>query len=114
MAPDDFDVINLDASWTGIEGVVQLSTAGTFDIPIVRFFQSMGREDQFMIVSIASDPKVTQSTFSDAITSQLSPMIVEYVRINAPELTCFWNEGAHWLRQDVDSFLRSLRRLGSV
>jgi hypothetical protein len=112
LGDDDlFDMANLTAEETGIEGVVFISTAVGAHGPRVKYFVKAGKGQPSFSMSIAEAPQVLASSFPDRVVNQKAPQVSQWILLNREALLSFWSDGQYWTTAQVRVFLSGLRKL---
>ena len=114
LGEDDLmDFMNLSSQSTGIDGIIFISTSMGQHGPRVKYFQKAGRDQPSFSISIAVEPLLLSKSrdFPDRISSQMAPLVSEWVRLNREALLKFWNDGAYWPVEQVDEFKVALKKI---
>ena len=108
---DILEMTNLQEEDTGIPGVIFVSTAMGSHGPRVKYFLKAGRNQPSLSVSISAEPTVLASSLSQRDTRKVSPLVLEWVKLNHEALLTFWEEGETWSVRDVVAFVESLKKV---
>jgi hypothetical protein len=106
-----FEIANLGERQTGIAGVVYISSRRGVYGPRVKYFQRAGGNQPSFSVSIEDDPRLLISSLPGRVTSEMSPKVIAWVRLNTAALLTFWRECDTWLKEDVDAHIDGLKKL---
>jgi hypothetical protein len=108
-ADDLFEMANLRQRQTGILGTIYISTRQASHAAKVKYFVGRpGNGVASFSVSIGPDPQVIENSLPENVTSRMSPLVIEWVRLNHEKLTRFWNLGTTWFDDEVNTFKASL------
>jgi hypothetical protein len=114
LGDDDLlEFMNLTSRQTGIDGIVFVSTARGQHGPRVKYFVKTGKNQPSFSVSISAEPRVLASSLPDRVTHRIAPAVIEWVKLNRPELVRFWEEGENWTLDEVYAFGGQLKKLPS-
>jgi hypothetical protein len=106
-----FEMENLEAEQTGIEGTIYISTRQGSHAPRVKYYAGRPGENQAsMAILIAADPEVVDSSLPDRIASRMAPQVQTWVRLNHDKLRDFWFNGNTWYQREVEAFIASLEK----
>ncbi len=108
---DVFDMANLSQAHTGILGVVYISTRQGGHGPRVKYFEKPGPDQPSFSVSVEEAPRVVASSLPDRVTTRMSRPVIDWVKLNRAALVDFWERGAYWMKEEVDVFIDTLKKL---
>jgi hypothetical protein len=108
---DVFDMANLGEDRTGVPGVVMISTVMGSHGPRVKYYLKTGPGQPSFSVAVASEPRVLASNMPPRDLDRRAPLVMDWVRLNHEALGRFWSEGAHWMNDDVQTFIADLKKV---
>lgn len=108
---DIFDMANLGEERTGVPGVIMISTAMGAHGPRVKYYLKPGPGQSSFSVAVASEPRVLASSMSARALNRRAPLVIDWVKLNHEALARFWSVGAHWMNDEVQTFIASLRKV---
>ncbi len=108
---DIFEMANLGEDRTGVPGVIMISTVMGSHGPRVKYFLKTGPGQSSFSVSVASEPRVLASSMAVRDLSRRAPLVIDWVRLNHQALARFWSEGAHWMNDEVQTFIAALKKV---
>jgi hypothetical protein len=106
-----FDMANLSEARTGVPGVIWISTRVARHGPRVKYFERPGADQPSFSVSIAEPPEVVANSLPERALKRMSPVVIEWVRLNREALLAFWTDGDKWMKEEVDAHIDALARL---
>jgi hypothetical protein len=107
-----FDMVNLFAEDTGIDGVIFISTNVPMPHgPRVKYYKKAGGTQQSFSLTIGVEPRVVASSLPDRVVRSMEPLVSEWVRRNRQALLSFWNEGDRWSFTELKQFIERLAKL---
>ncbi len=110
---DLFEMANLRERQTGIPGTIYISTRQASHGPRVKYFEDRpGEGVPSFSVSISTEPEVVENRLPDSVLSRMSPLVIEWGRLNQQQLLDFWEHGTSWYDEEVAGFKASLRKVG--
>lgn len=115
VPPDDVErceMANLSEAETGVPGVIWVSTRMGQHGPRVKYFTKPSARRASFVVSIAKEPAVVASSASPRMLARMSPLVIEWVRLNRVALRTFWDEGERWSIDQIVEWRDGLTRLG--
>ena len=107
---DVFDMANLGEDRTGVPGVIMISTVMGSHGPRVKHYLKTGPGQPSFSVAVAAEPRVLASSMAARDLNRRAPAVIEWVRLNHEALARFWWEGAHWMHEDVQTFIADLKK----
>jgi hypothetical protein len=112
LATDELvEMANLTAAQTGVTGTIFISTAMGSHGPRVKYFVQPGRTQPSFSVTIADSPTVVANSLPSRVLNQMSPQVIQWVRLNKDALLDFWNNGDTWMQPQVNAFIQALKRI---
>lgn len=108
---DIFDMANLGEERTGVPGVIMISTAMGSHGPRVKYYLKTGPGQSSFSVAVASEPRVLASSMAARDLNRRAPLVIDWVKLNHEALARFWSVGAHWMTDEVQTFIASLRKV---
>jgi hypothetical protein len=103
-----FEMANLPSNYTGIDGVIFISTQMGSHGPRVKYYLKAGRHQPSFSVSISDDPQVVSNSLPTRVVQQAAPKVIQWVSSNKDALLTFWNDGENWIHDDVQAFISAL------
>jgi hypothetical protein len=110
VTDDLFEMANLRQNQTGIPGTVYISTRQASGAMVKYYVDRPGGTPSFS-VSIGPNPEVVENSLPQNVMSRMSPLVIEWVKLNHDKLTQFWNQGTTWFDDEVNSFKASLVKI---
>jgi len=108
---DIFDMANLGEDRTGVPGVIMISTAMGAHGPRVKYYLKTGPGQLSFSVAVASEPRVLASSMAARDLNRRGPSVIDWVALNHEALARFWWDGAHWMNEDVQTFIAALKKV---
>ena len=108
---DIFDMANLGEDRTGVPGVIMISTVMGSHGPRVKYYLKTGPGQSSFSVAVASEPRVLASSMAARDLNRRAPMVIDWMRLNHEALARFWREGAHWMHDEVQTFIADLKKV---
>ena len=108
---DVFDMANLGEDRTGVSGVIMISTIMGAHGPRVKYYLKTGAGQPSFSVAVASEPRVLASSMTVRDLNRTAPAVIDWVRLNHEALARFWSEGAHWMHDEVQTFIADLKKV---
>lgn len=108
---DVFDMANLGEDRTGVPGVIMISTIMGSHGPRVKYYLKTGAGQPSFSVAVASEPRVLASSMAARDRNRRAPAVIDWVRLNHEALARFWREGAHWMHDEVQTFITDLKKV---
>jgi hypothetical protein len=115
-AEDEIELIemaNLSTAQTGVDGVIDISTAQGGHGPRVKWYP--GRPSAggpCLSATIEPEPRVFNHRLPPPAFAAGSAAVPRWVALNHPALLDFWNHGNTWLDDEVTAFKAALKKLG--
>ena len=106
-----FDMANLTETQTGISGIATITTELGRHGPKMRFAPRLGKGEPTAAMSIASEPSILFSGLSGPDLDRLTKPVRAWVRLNRETLLEYWQEGAWWTIDEVQTFVARLKRV---
>lgn len=108
---DVFDMANLGEDRTGVSDVIMISTIMGSHGPRVKYYLKTGAGQPSFSVAVAAEPRVLASSMTARDLNRRAPAVIDWVRLNHEALARFWSEGAHWMHDEVQSFIADLKKV---
>ena len=107
------EMANLSAKYTGVEGIIYISTAQGNHGPRVKWYADRPRSDApSLTVTIERQPKTINNHLPRRVAETAADAVTAWVTLNYDALLEFWNNGNSWIDDEVDEFRKGLKRLG--
>jgi hypothetical protein len=112
LATDELvEMANLTAAQTGVTGTIFISTVMGSHGPLVKYFVQPGRTQPSFSVTIGDSPAAVANSLPSRVLNQMSPQVIQWVRLNKDALLDFWNNGDTWMQPQVNAFIQALKRI---
>jgi hypothetical protein len=108
---DIFDLANLGEDRTGVPGVIMISTVMGSHGPRVKYYQKTGPGQPSFSVAVSSEPRVLANSMAVRDLNRRAPLVIDWVTLNHEALARFWSEGAHWMHDEVQTFIAGLKKV---
>ena len=108
---DVVEMANLQEKYTGIPGVVFISTQMGSHGPRVKYFLKAGRDQPSFSVAIFDPPKLIANSLPERDLNRFAPLVIRWVALNQGELLRFWEDGNSWSVDEVGAFANRLKKL---
>ncbi len=108
---DIFDMANLGEDRTGVPGAIMISTVMGAHGPRVKYYLKTGPGQPSFSVAVASEPRVLASSMATRDLNRRAPLVIDWVTLNHEALARFWWEGAHWMNDEVQDFIATLKKV---
>ncbi len=108
---DIFEMANLGEDRTGVPGVIMISTAMGSHGPRVKYYLKTGPGQPSFSVAVAAEPRVLASSMTPRDLARRGPAVIDWVGLNHEALARFWSEGAHWMHDEVQTFIADLEKV---
>ncbi|MDP1913087.1 hypothetical protein [Brevundimonas sp.] len=108
---DVFDMANLGEDRTGAPGVITISTVMGSHGPRVKYDLKTGPGQPSFSVAVASEPRLLARSMAARDLNRRAPAVIDWVRLNHEALARFWSQGAHWMHDEVQTFIADLKKV---
>jgi hypothetical protein len=107
-----FEMANLPAERTGVEGIIYISTAQASHAPRIKWYPERPRDGApCLSVTIAAQPKAFNHHLQPRVFNAAAEQVGAWVALNHSPLLDFWEHGVTWLDDEVDAFKKALKKL---
>jgi hypothetical protein len=106
-----FDIANLTEAQTGVRGVITITTEVGRYGPKVRYATQLRPRGPGLAVSIGPDPRVLFGDMEEADRASIANEVIRWVALNRQALIRFWEDGAYWMMDEVETFVAALRKV---
>lgn len=106
------EMVNLPTKYTGLDGVVYVSTAQGAHGPRVKWYPGRpGRDLPCLSVTVGDAPQATNHRLPPRVAAAAAEPLTAWVALNRSSLLSFWQQGHEWTIDEVNEFIAGLRRL---
>jgi hypothetical protein len=107
-----FDMANLSPEKTGVDGIIDISTAQGSHAPRVKWYSARpAAQAPCLSVTIEASPQAFNHHLPTRVFDAASARVIAWVALNATALLDFWHQGATWLDDEATAFKRDLKTL---
>jgi hypothetical protein len=110
---DDIELVemaNLPEKYTGIDGIIYISTAQGAHGPRVKWYPGRpGRDAPCLSVTIAPQPEAINNRLPGRVAGAAVDQVKAWVTLNQQALLAFWREGGSWTIDEVNAFIGTLQ-----
>lgn len=111
MEDDPVEMANLPEQETGVPGIIYVSTRQGRHGPRVKWYPRRGGADQpFLTVTLEDPPRIHNHGVPPRDASG-AVAAAEWAALNREALLWFWAEGTSLMLDELNAFLRELRKL---
>jgi hypothetical protein len=109
---DVVDMSTLTPEQTGLPFRVFISTSlGSHGPRVKGHLQRNGRDAPSFVMTIADEPEVVASSYSERETRQAAVQLSRWITMNREALLALWNEGVNWDSPEVRAFEDALLKV---
>ena len=106
-----FDMANLTVGQTGVRGVITITTEVGRHGPKVRYATQLRPRGPGLAVSIGPEPRVLFGDMEEADHASVAEQVIRWVTLSREALIRFWEDGAYWMMDEVQTFVAALRKV---
>jgi hypothetical protein len=111
ISEDLFDFANLGNEYTGLAGILHISTATCFSGPRVEFYHELGRDQPYDYITISETPELVDFLSSLNAPKKELDQVIEFVKLNNEELLKYWYIGDTMMYHEVDELIANFKKV---